>query len=60
MAGEVGTAAGDADAVAPLGQRPHDMAAYEARPAEDDDELWGLQDFGHGWLRRFPDAMGLG
>ena len=52
MAGEIGPAHGDPDAVAALGQRPHDMAADKAGAAEDDHELWGLQDFGHGWLRR--------
>ncbi|BCG76780.1 hypothetical protein MesoLj113b_03220 [Mesorhizobium sp. 113-3-3] len=52
MAGKVGPPAGDPDAVAALGQRAHDMAADKARPAKDDNKLWGLQDFGHGWLRR--------
>jgi hypothetical protein len=28
------------------------MAADKAGAAEHDDELWGLQDFGHCWLRR--------
>ncbi|MER9797182.1 hypothetical protein NKJ36_08560 [Mesorhizobium sp. M0142] len=52
MAGEIGPTAGDPDAVAAPGQRPHDMTTDKAGAAEHDDELWGLQDFGHGWLRR--------
>jgi len=51
MAGEIGPAAGDADAVAALGQRPHEMTADEARPAEHGNELGRLEDLGHDVLR---------
>src|SRR4051794_33111794 len=52
MAGKIGPPTGDPDAITALGQSPHDMTADKAGPAKDDDELWGLQDFGHGGLRR--------
>ena len=41
VAGEIGTAHRHADAVAALRQRLHDIAADEARAAEDGDELGG-------------------
>jgi hypothetical protein len=51
VAGKVGPAAADADAVAAHGQCAHDMAANEPGPTENGDELGDLEDFGHGWLR---------
>ena len=41
VARKVGPAAGDADAVAAPGQRPHDVPADEARTADDGDESVG-------------------
>ena len=48
MNGEIGPAHGDADAVVPPRQRPHQVASKEARAAEDRDQrvVGGLQ--GHG------------
>ena len=59
MAGEVRPAHRDADAVALARQRPHHMAAEEARAAEHGDQRFG-GDFGHGRpLRRSGDAPGI-
>ena len=62
VAGEVGPPHRDADAVVPARQRPHQMAAEEARAAEDRDQrvVVGLQ--GHGALAgaRVPAASGPG
>ena len=41
MARKIGPAAGHADAIAALGQRPHDVAAEKARAADDGDESVG-------------------
>ena len=48
VAGEVGAAAGGADAVAAHGKGTYDVPADEARAAENDDQLWRFQNFGHG------------
>jgi hypothetical protein len=51
MAGKVGPAHCDADAVAVLAERAHDVAAEKARPAIDGDQLVdiGLGDLGAGF-----------
>ena len=41
MAREIGPAAGDADAIAAFGERPHDMPAEKARAADDGDQCLG-------------------
>ena len=41
MARQIGPPAGNADAVAALGQRPDDMPANEARTADDGDQSVG-------------------
>ena len=51
MAGELGAARRDADAVAALGQRPDDMPAEKARAAKNGHQFRGLQDLGHDGLR---------
>ena len=51
VAGEVRPAHRDADAVAALGQRPHHVAAEEARAAEDRDQRVVLGMQGHGCAR---------
>ena len=57
MAGEVGPAHRDADAVVAPGQRPHQMAAEKAGAAEDRDQrvVVGLQ--GHGTALRGRDRL---
>jgi hypothetical protein len=40
VAGQIGAAAGCPDAIAPLGQRPDDVAAKKAGAADDGDELF--------------------
>ena len=47
MAGEFGPTHGDANPVAALGQRAHQMAAEKARAAEDGDELLDVGLDGH-------------
>jgi hypothetical protein len=54
---EVGPPAADPHLVAALCERPHDMTSQKAGAAENGHELRGLQNFGHGGLRRFRRVL---